>query len=147
MIRKLLPLLIILGAGCASKKEMTLSRDGEWTYFMRRNGCYGTCPIYEVEIDSDGSMRYVGERFVDPLGNATGSVSEADMDSLVMTLNALNYQALEDEYTCSASDLPITEFVLVKNGEKKKVIYRCEGPEELPQLARLTDRITRRNMD
>jgi hypothetical protein len=42
---------------------------------MHRSVCYGTCPAYEVELRSDGSVRFKGEDFVAVKGTRTGSVT------------------------------------------------------------------------
>lgn len=53
----------------------------EFSISMRRGACFGRCPQYSVTVKGDGSVDFVGERFV----GATGAHSHrADMDKLAL---------------------------------------------------------------
>ena len=38
---------------------------------LSRTACYGTCPVYSVTIDADGSITFQGREFVKSLGKQT----------------------------------------------------------------------------
>ena len=43
---------------------------------LQRGLCFGSCPIYSLEVDESGSVRYEGDRFVKVGGVHHDSVSD-----------------------------------------------------------------------
>lgn len=53
--------LALLMAGCAQHQTATSTDDlAEIRYEV--GPCYGTCPVYSVEVEADGTTRFTGER-------------------------------------------------------------------------------------
>ena len=49
---------------------------------LERTDCYGTCPVYKVTVFRDGTIEYVGSRYVKVTGKALGQISEDQVDKL-----------------------------------------------------------------
>jgi hypothetical protein len=118
---------------------------------LRRTGCYGTCPVYSLEIFENGFIRYVGTNFVQSVGERRAVIQHEAVEDLVALFLRADYFALKDEYeTCRApdgatqfiTDLPTT-YTSLRIGTKKKSVtnYAC-APERLTDLERAIDKVS-----
>ena len=113
------------------KKELIIS--------LQRTPCYGTCPIYKMEIFSDGSAFYHGERFVDKMGNYAFTVSRETINYILKKAVEIGFFELEDIYTANITDLPKT-ITFIKNGkDEKRVIDYYGAPKALKEFESLVD--------
>src|SRR5947209_8490280 len=46
---------------------------------LERTGCYGECPVYRLTVSSDGSVVYVGTRWVKTLGKKQYKITDAQL--------------------------------------------------------------------
>jgi len=63
---------------------------------LERTGCYGECPVYRLTVSSDGSVVYVGTRWVKVLGRQVYKISEAQLAELQAAFEHANFMALRD---------------------------------------------------
>ena len=113
------------------KKELIIS--------LQRTPCYGTCPIYKMEIFSDGSAFYHGERFVDKLGDYEFTVSQETINYILKKAVEIGFFELEDIYTANITDLTKT-ITFIKNCKyEKRVIDYYDAPKRLKEFESLVD--------
>lgn len=95
MVRPIAVLLVI--AGCAapvSRRDRAVApatrhqprsgtryREGLVVRF-EKTFCFGTCPVFSVEVFQDGSVRYEGVEFVLHRGTVAGRLGSEEMDAL-----------------------------------------------------------------
>jgi hypothetical protein len=118
---------------------------------LERTPCFGTCPVYEVSIFRDGTVRFVGKQHVKQQGGATATVSPAAVDSLVAELASAGYFDFADDYVMDApacglyaTDSPIVITSLTADGRTKRIRhdYGCSGaPAELRSLEQRIDAV------
>jgi hypothetical protein len=117
---------------------------------MRRSGCYGTCPVYSVEILSDGRVTFDGEDYVQSKGKHQGKITAADLALLTSAFDRVDFAHLQDRYVSSTdgclqvwTDHPTVEIVLTAKGQKKGVVYYygCEGLAVTHRVAWLSETI------
>jgi hypothetical protein len=118
---------------------------------IERTPCFGTCPVYQVSIFGDGTVRFVGKQDVKQQGTATASVSREAVDSLVTELRSGGYFELADEYVMDApacgpyaTDSPTVTTSLRADGRTKRIRhdYGCSGaPAELRRLEQRIDEV------
>lgn len=65
---------------------------------LERTPCFGTCPVYKVSIFRDGTVEYVGERFVKVQGRATGHITAEQLTQLRALFQQSGYLQLGDSY-------------------------------------------------
>lgn len=117
---------------------------------LQRTACFGTCPVYSLEIFENGFIKFVGKQFVQAPGEHRTVISQDEVDNLISTFLKADYFAMRDSYeTCvdakgvvwQVSDLP-TEYSSLRVGERKKSIrdYAC-APRELMELELEVDRV------
>ena len=117
---------------------------------LERTPCFGSCPVYQVSIAGDGTVEFVGRRFVARLGSVSDRTAPERVDTLLQALVAGGYFGFADRYVpdappaCGAyaTDAP-TVITSVTAGGRTKTIrhdYGCSAaPAELTRLERLID--------
>jgi len=104
---------------------------------MFRGACFGTCPIYYLEISGDGKVIYRGYEYVNITGERTSSIPVDKVKELVNQFNNSGYFNLKDRY----DEVEITDQATVVtsisiNGTLKSV-YDYLGTTKLPELQKL----------
>ena len=119
---------------------------------LERTACFGSCPMYKLEIFADGRVVYDGKDFVKRKGKAQGRISKAAVQQLVREFNRINYLRLDNEYisegpNCPESwtDMPSAVTSLSWKGREKTIrhYHGCRGARVLDQLTALENKIDR----
>jgi hypothetical protein len=104
--RLLACLLLVCLAACSKKKAPadTTSIDqphppdtvpgAQAIATLERTGCYGECPVYRLTVNSDGSVVYVGTRWVKVLGRQQYKISDAQLAELQAAFERANFSLL-----------------------------------------------------
>lgn len=115
---------------------------------LERTPCFGTCPVYRVSLRRDGTVEFVGERFVTQEGRVTAAITPGAVDSLVAELEAGGYFGFAERYlhgepACGlyATDSPTVITRVTSSGRSREIRhdYGCSGAP--PALGRLERRI------
>jgi len=107
---------------------------------MRRSGCYGRCPIYEVRVTSDGVVRYTGERFTDKLGVYEKNVGAARAQALLRFADSLRVDTAAAEYEMMVADLPGVRFTFVRADASVQAVNNAHfGPRYFVRIAAEVD--------
>jgi hypothetical protein len=112
---------------------------------LERTSCFGTCPIYKLEISADGSVVYEGKENVKTKGRAESQIASEKLKRLLAHFESIDYFSLADYYesgdSCRsyATDNPSALTSLRMNGRSKSVshYYGCRGTEILERLTEL----------
>lgn len=111
---------------------------------LHRGPCYGTCPIYDLIIDGDGTMTFRGERFVAPagIGEHKTQLTTAQLKSLVEAFSFAGFFNLQDRYQRpSITDQPSVTLTF-RRGKATKTIHHSFGDLTAPvKLLLLEDQI------
>lgn len=65
---------------------------------ISHTACYGTCPIYDVEINSDGLVIFDGKNFVADSGKKQWVVKPESKRKISTALSAIKLNQLKSEY-------------------------------------------------
>ena len=112
---------------------------------LKREGCFGSCPIYYIEVLANGNVSYNGERFVCQEGKKTSTISLDKVRQLVDKINSMNYFGLDGSYTDldqGAGDLPWQTTSVTINGQTKTLrhyVGDTSSPQSLTDLENLID--------
>lgn len=112
--------------GLTAKPRATRTDDLMFT--LKRNACYGTCPVYELTIDGEGNVAFQGMENTRTIGKAAGKISSHEVDRLIEEFNSAGFLELGDTYdqtTCPefATDMSTVTVSLRQNGETKTVLH------------------------
>ncbi len=87
-----------------------------------RTACFGSCPVYSIEIEGDGTVTYIGQGFVKIKGQRHGYVPPATVQKLAALFASTGYFSFRHSYGEGGSDLPSTETSIEWPGVRNSVI-------------------------
>lgn len=116
------------------------------TITLKRTMCYGTCPVYDVEISANGEVNYNGEAFVEKMGQHRWSIQPDAINALNDAIKKFGYFSIKakeitTDVTCNPSCITS---VLMKDGTYREIdnyYGNDEYPEKLKQFERKIDKI------
>jgi ankyrin repeat protein len=88
---------------------------------LARGPCYGTCPVYSLELRGDGRGTYKGDGFVLVSGVHHFSVPPGTVRCLVEDFRAAAFWSLANEYSADVTDMSTIAVSLQIGGETKTV--------------------------
>jgi len=135
-VNKLFLILLGILLSCGLTKKANTS-EIELIISLQRTACFGTCPIYKIEIFSDGSGIYTGTRFVENIGITKFSLSETQLNLILTQAEVIGFTNMQEEYSEPISDLPTT-FIQIKN---KRIRDYTGAPKTLKNLENLIDQL------
>jgi uncharacterized protein DUF6438 len=71
---------------------------------LERTGCYGECPVYRLTVNNDGSVVYVGTRWVKVLGRQVYKISDSQIAELHAAFERANFNQLHDYDKVESTD-------------------------------------------
>lgn len=95
------------------------------TIFLSRTMCFGTCPVYDVEVKNDGTVKWNGHMHVACLGEEEFLITKNKIKKLEILLNEFDYRSFSyPEPDVFATDHPscITR-VEFSDGYVKEVVH------------------------
>jgi len=109
---------------------------------MERTSCFGTCPVYSVIIERDGTFRYDGGRYAPKAGQWTGHVRKWDLDNLTAFICDTDYMKLASHYEIGYTDSPTAYTTVITDGKRKIISnYADAGPIKLWAIQQLIDKL------
>jgi hypothetical protein len=104
---------------------------------MSREPCFGTCPVYYLEIDGNGKVTYRGYHYVNVTGERIAHISPPKVRELIAAFDNADYFNLRDGYDeMRFTDLSSVRTSMSINGMYKSV-YDYYGTVKVPELEKL----------
>lgn len=129
-------------ASCAPVE--TPAAEGPAMITLSRTVCFGFCPAYRVSISEAGEVTYVGEAFVNEVGERRATIPREDVQRLLRRFDEIGFENLRDSYRAEVTDLPTYTITLARNGRTKTVVDYAGLSAGMPQGVRdLQDEIDR----
>jgi len=151
------PKLLIVSAslvlsGCAGSKLATEFKkdNSDFTVETSTSACFGTCPVFKLSVDSDGSAVFEGIHYTKLEGEHQKKLSSTEVDSLKQLILENNFFELDSVYNdIRVSDLPSTTISvsLKEHGQTKKVMGRYNEPQSFENIEAYIFRLVKRNFD
>ena len=110
---------------------------------LERTGCYGECPVYRLTVSNDGSVVYVGTRWVKVLGRQVYKLSEAQLAELQAAFERANFMQLRDYDRVESTDDDWAHISLRLGAAFKRVRHYHGDNAAPPALAALEDEFDR----
>lgn len=142
------------GIACSTKKNATpatteqsnsgvkVDKSDSLFVTLERGYCFGTCPVYKVEIYNSGYAVYTGTANTEKIGTFTTKFTKDQLNSLTKVAKEINYMSLDDVYdNKGVTDLPSHTSSIVINGERKTVKRRHGYPESILVFEKQIDAI------
>jgi hypothetical protein len=127
----------LLISGCAPRVETPTTSPTENGFSdlvitLARTACHGTCPIYKLTIEGNGTVIYEGQEFVQVKGEQTASLSPAQIQDLVTAFEQAEFFTLTDYTHEDTTDSPSVITSITLNG-KTKTVHHYYGDNSAPQ--------------
>jgi len=132
MIKPLLlaALTAMLLVGCNARTSAPAAGLAFDSVSLRRDACFGHCPVYNVEVKADGTISFTGKEYVKSLGPQRGTVSKDGLALLSLAvqhadLPAMRPRYLEESDGCKsvATDLPSLTITVTRAGATRTVMF------------------------
>jgi len=132
---------VLLLSGCSDSvppwERAPWPVDGFEVVYLARSACYGTCPVYDVEVFADGRVRYTGEEHVKATGVHETRLSPHAVTELAAAVHAARFNKLAASYQDAAdgcrdmfTDASSLTIGVKRGGRTARVNYYngCSGP-------------------
>ena len=73
---------------------------------LKHTSCFGSCPVYSLQIDSPGTVSYEGVQYVATIGRRTSSITPAQFQALVSGFTKIGFFELKVTRTTASSREP-----------------------------------------
>ena len=71
---------------------------------LSSSGCFGTCPIVNIIIESNGNVTFYGERYVDKLGFYEGQISKENFLKISDEFSKAGIETLDQNFAVGHTD-------------------------------------------
>ena len=110
---------------------------------LERTGCYGECPVYRLTVSSDGSVVYVGTRWVKVLGRQQYKLTDTQLSELQSAFEHATFMQMRDYDRVENTDDDWAH-VSYRRGNIVKRVRHCHGDNSAPAaLSALEDEFDR----
>lgn len=72
--------------------------------YFASSGCFGSCPVMNLEIDSNRNVRFYGDHYTSITGGHKGKLSETVYNSIINKVRNLPVDSLKEYYSASWTD-------------------------------------------
>lgn len=120
----------ILNVSCLALKKT----NNTLLYELETTSCYGTCPVFKLQVYTNGYVKLEGKKHLDLIGQFESSLSKEQMNALKEEFEKISFFNLKDSYTSNFTDLPTKYITYHKDGESKQVMAYDNIPKDLKSL-------------
>lgn len=136
--------IIVSLASCKSRTTVKIQRatvNKDFYLKIDHTGCRGDCPNYWIEVESDGTTTYVGNKNVEMLGTWTKKLVSARMSEIAGTIDKAKFWNMDPEYGEFGSDLPAVIMTCRHNGEDHMIVHVSDAPPKLLDLQKKLEQL------
>lgn len=100
---------------------------------FKATSCFGSCPVFELKLTSDGNLEYIGKQHTNFIGRKNIKLNPEKVTTLFGIIQYTNVKKLKDRYAVNATDYPSGILkVFFENGEVKEIYdYGRQGTYNL----------------
>lgn len=132
---KLYIIILVISFAIFNISCMALKRtNNTLLYELETTSCYGTCPVYKLQIYTDGHVKLEGKNYIDLIGEFESTMSPEQIKHLNEALEKVSFFDLKNSYTSNFTDLQ-TKYITYYKDEKSKQIMAYDNiPKDLKIL-------------
>lgn len=133
-------ILVISFSACKAKLKKNSKRFQNLYLSVQTTPCFGTCPIYKIQVFGNGNATLNAERFTENhhfAGEYAIELNDSILLDLFSIASPLNWNKYQKEYRSGYSDLPGVVISFSKTAGDTTDIYfeKNYGPKELELIA------------
>lgn len=128
---------------CKSKKEVvdTMSDPDQVEISLSKGACFGTCPVYTLNVFPGGKCEFIGKLNTSKKGTHVKQLDKNAYKSLLKAFEDANYFSFQDMYESEIADLPSVAMSFRQGKNVKTVVGKRERPEAVHKLQFLLESI------
>ena len=102
--------VLVLFGSCADLPKANDGQPvgGELAIRMERKGCYGRCPMYILDIQPDGSVKFDGKGYTKTIGTVESKLTRDQLQQLISTIRENDFFTFNSSYATGADGCPTT---------------------------------------
>ncbi|MEZ4932349.1 MAG: DUF6438 domain-containing protein [Saprospiraceae bacterium] len=131
--------LVLLVASCEPPDPYLY--DATATIELKKDPCFGFCPVYSIKIDGKGNATYDGQKNVEKVGTWYQTLSPEETNDLFDAFENADFWQFENEYTAQVTDLPTTWVTFILDEKNKTIKDYYGAPEGLKKLESMVEAI------
>ncbi|MFD2721733.1 DUF6438 domain-containing protein [Hymenobacter monticola] len=113
-----------------SKKATPTEAGPVLTY--ERTPCFGTCPVYTMQVYADGRVAYEGRHHVPLIGRKEFKLPAAAVADMLRQAKEAHFETFQEQYKSGVTDMPSTIVAIRQpDGTVKKVTAESAVPENV----------------
>lgn len=101
---------------------------------IERTGCPDACPVYKLDVYSNGILVLNGKENIDKIGTYISQITKSEATNLVSIFNEYDFFDFKEKYYSNVNDLSTTYIYFSDQGKEKKIMDYDGAPEELKYL-------------
>jgi hypothetical protein len=107
---------------------------------MSRGACFGTCPVYTIELSKDGAVTYTGKRNTKYAGTYVSNIGASKVAAIFKEFETYRVDTCQDTYKMMVADLPGITYEIKMGSKTKKIRNANFGPAFLTSFAEDIDK-------
>lgn len=131
---------ILFNACKTMQKTNNQAHTNQIVFTLKKTACYGKCPVFTLNLFSDGTVMFEGKMFTEKIGLYQNHISEKEINNLIIEFMNADFFNLEDEYISGMTDLPTTYLTFTYNSKTKTIKDYYGSPEKLKILENTINR-------
>ena len=116
------------------RKSLSLEH-GPLLFTLERTACMGACPVFKLEVYTDGFVSYKGRSNVNLIGVYTGTLKPEKIEKAIQFFNQADFYSFDDKYNDGRLDIPSTIIEFFGSKGHKKVEASTGIPKDFRILA------------
>ncbi len=121
--------LVLLSQGCRN----LLIPNSSPIITQQATPCFGSCPVYTINIYENGTVTLEAEQFLKIKGYFRSKLKQSELERLIALFDSEIFE-LKDQYTAQVSDMPTIYLSFNHQGRQKKIEDYYGAPESLKKL-------------
>lgn len=117
------------------QKSMLLVDHKSLLFSLKRTPCLGTCPVFKLQVYTDGFVIYNGKNYVELIGDYSGVLDSEQLANVNELFSNAEFYTFQSEYNDGRLDIPATIIEYYGPQGDKKVEARTEIPKKFRVLA------------
>ena len=115
---------LLFAAGCAGPRQY-LPKGGDTWLVYERTPCFGPCPVFKLEVSTDGTARFHGGRNAEPNGHHLATWGNKERQIVAEKAHGVRFKSKAGQYDNPLiTDLPAKRIQLAGND----LYDRFDGP-------------------
>lgn len=133
-------LLAAFGWSCTGQNQ-AVQKYSQSLIILERTACYGTCPVYTLQLEGNGNAYLHNKQHAEPAGKYKAVVPVDSLEAIFKAFEKTDWSQFNKVYDDHTPDLPMTVLTWYHAGYQKEIRIVTKHPEELDVLISRADKL------